>query len=195
MAVSASDWVFCPGIGEIPDPSRFCCTLGTPDRCYDYYGFFDECPSGNCIEDCKNATWLYDPLTQQTVLSPFRKFWTCVNVPGVARLDQAGLLTPDGSARVQQYISQSTTVADLKNITSTVTQCLADTCSVARNSEQCFESCRPINLITNTTMPNVAGISTCLYDLCTANIDSLPFASEDIIGIGVCPVHTPKSIS
>jgi hypothetical protein len=189
-----SEWVFCPGIGETPDPSVFCCTLDPLDArgqslCYDYYNFFNECPSGNCVSDCKNATWLYNPLDVATnqLESPFRKYWTCVNVPGVTRLYQAGLLVANGSARVREYIPESTNVADLRNLTGTLTQCLSDTCAVARNNERCFEPCRPINLITNTTMPNLAGISECLYELCTADIDSLPFASEDIIGIGVCP--------
>ena len=78
-----------------------------------------------------------------------------------------------------------TSVDDLMNITSGVTECLTATCHNARNDANCSTPCAAVNLLLNYTTPNVTGINECLGELCNGRYNSLPFADADVVGIGV----------
>ena len=88
-------------------------------------------------------------------------------------------------SEVEKYISRNATNDALKNVTFAVTECLAATCRKARHSKVCRPQCARVNLILNGTTPNLQGVSQCLDSLCTGGCDSLPFADQDVVGIGV----------
>lgn len=179
----ASTPVICPGIGEASEPFS-CCTLEDQDNCG--YTFFEECPTKNCIADCSNASWLFSPQQGALGFGPFRRYWACASAPGAAQYLEGGLLE-DRWAQIQKayFPTNSLGQKNLKAATGTVTQCLADTCLKARDSERCRDACAPINLILNNTVPDIRGVNSCLYELCGAQVGSIPYASEDVVGIGV----------
>jgi hypothetical protein len=183
--------VFCADIGFQPTVENpTCCFLGnqTELTCSSDLSLLRRCPTGNCIHDCQNVTLLYDSfrsLTDSQVDGPIQQYWACANLPTVAQFEAKNLLIPDLSEVVRQYFPANVSAPALTNVTSAVTKCLTDTCSSARDSGFCNDACQPVNLLTNSTTPNLDGVSKCLFTLCGAGTESLPFASSDIMGIGV----------
>jgi hypothetical protein len=126
---------------------------------------------------------------------PIQQYWTCISVPTIAQLDQKGLLTAYNSEYVRQFVPANSNSESLQNVTAAVTQCLTDTCNSARHSQICADACSPVKLLTDSTTPNLDGISNCLFTMCSAGSNSLPFANTDITGIGVSDMLSSTLIS
>ena len=112
--------------------------------------------------------------------------WTaCINVPTLAGYLLQDALAPNVTDIVKAHIPETTTQDDLRHITRAVTECLTSTCSLARTPEICSDACSSVNLLTNETMPNYAGLNACMFSLCTNGYNAVPFANSEILGIGV----------
>jgi len=147
------------------------------------------CPTGDCVRDCQNVSTIYRSLLQDYQFigdgkAPIRHFRTCALVPSLAR--NQGVFDEETSRVIAQFIPPKTSQRALTTITSATTDCLSTTCRVARNRPRCWDNCAPVRLLINNTTPNVRNINDCMHDLCTGGYNSLPFANDDIIGIGVC---------
>jgi hypothetical protein len=196
LMANLSNFIFCGDIGlDRTVASPGCCYLNdqSDSACSIIFGeglstptiFTEYCPSGNCVHDCQNLTLLYTASGSYETDGPIEQYWTCANLPAIAQFYQKGLLMANNSEYVGQFVPANSSSESLQNITAAVIQCLTDTCSSARHSQTCANACSPVKLLTNSTMPNLDGISNCLFTLCNSGYDSVPFANTDIAGIGV----------
>ena len=55
----------------------------------------------------------------------------------------------------------------------------------SRRRGVCSRDCSAVNMLINSTMPDIRGVNQCLHTLCTSNYDALPYADADVVGIGV----------
>ena len=148
------------------------------------------CLQGTCIADCQNVTRLYSSIQQITSFqgngqAPIHRYLICANVPNMARYRSQKILQPSLLPQVVPFIPGNVSDGALQNITLAVTECLTATCGQARDNKNCQVHCSGVNLLVNRTTPNIKGLNTCLNTLCEGNHKSLPFADEDVIGIGV----------
>ena len=190
------DAIFCDNIGNTTNKLH-CCYANQQSSSVcerDLYTsvpwFSGGCDGGDCVANCQNSTWLYESKIQDDAyegngFGPIRRYQTCANVPAIAGYASQGALSSNISAVVESYVSPNATAASLTGITSTVTECLTQTCRASRNRGACESSCSAVNLITNSTTPNVQSLNSCLNTLCGGQWDSLPYADADVIGIGV----------
>ncbi|KAF2465397.1 uncharacterized protein BDR25DRAFT_345978 [Lindgomyces ingoldianus] len=197
MAGVRSDSLYCDSIGNTTSDKLHCCYLDDQGAsiCQENFSptaatFSGGCTNGDCITDCQNLTLLYSSLLQNDPfegngLAPKRRYLTCANVPNIASYYSNGLLEPNISSSLMPYFSRNTTDGDLRRITTSVTGCLTSTCRAARNRTLCTGVCSPVNLLTNSTNPNLRGLNECFNTLCTGRYSSLPYADADVIGIGV----------
>lgn len=197
MAKSAQGGIFCYDIGNTT--KGFDCCF--PDNqgaqiCSDTFlanthTTFSCLKDGDCIAACRNVSSIYVSLNQIDPYQgdgqgPIHRYQTCANVPAMAGyLSQENVLEPNISSAIAQHMPVHTSVDDLMNITSGVTECLTATCHNARNDANCSTPCAAVNLLLNYTTPNVTGINECLGELCNGRYNSLPFADADVVGIGV----------
>lgn len=187
--------IFCPNLGVHPQGiTSECCFLDdqTGGDCGIAFGsgsFWTKCPTGNCVDDCQNAAFLYESprSLNNTETLPFN-YWTCANLPNVAHLLDEDILIPNVTSHIRQFIPQNTDATALANVTSMVTRCLTGMCDSARDSTDCENACLPVKLFNENMAPDLDGISDCIYTLCHAEMGSIPFADSDVIGIGVCIV-------
>lgn len=194
--------IFCRPIDQAsPLSPQNCCTTNdqTSSTCNDVFNPnnnpFNEgnCPSSNCLKDCSDTTKLYSSFSQDNPdegngKGPIFRYRLCVNVPAIANHLRNNALSQHNSETIGSFISHSAQDAQLKSITSAVTGCLTATCMNARGYEQCKAACSPVNILVNSTMPDVEGVNGCLRALCHNQEDSfgsVPYADEDIIGAGV----------
>lgn len=191
------DPLFCEGLGSTADKLQ-CCYPDAQDAqtCRNNFNnpnvatFSQGCWTGNCLRDCQDVVVMYSSITQQDALegnglAPIRRYLTCANVPNMAGYLDQNVLEPDILSQVEKYIPRNATTDGLKNVTLAVTECLTATCRNARHPKSCEAQCSGVNLLMNSTTPNVRGLNQCLGTLCTGGYDSLPFADADVVGIGV----------
>jgi hypothetical protein len=188
--------IYCDSIGLNPTTLP-CCQANnqSASACRSNFGpnnqtFTHVCLSGDCISDCRNVSLLYSSAIQDLAYfgngqASIRRYEACANVPAMAGYLSAGILSPFISSSISPYISQNASNDGLKSVTLAVTECLTSTCSNARNRGRCKEQCSAVNLLINSTTPNVEGLNACLHNLCTGGYKSLPYADADVIGIGV----------
>ena len=103
---------------------------------------------------------------------------------------QQHVLEPYITSSIANNISSTATNDDKKKGTHAVTECLTQTCRNARNRKDCRGPCSAVNLLVNSSMPDVQGISNCLLSLCSTGYDALPYADADVVGIGVSAIAT-----
>jgi hypothetical protein len=188
--------VFCDNIGNTTNQLH-CCYADQQSspicQANLYTGvpyFSGGCDGGDCIANCQNSTWLYESKIQDDAfegngIGPVRRYGTCANVPAMAGYASQGILNSNISSIVEPHVSPSASAQDITIITSTVTECLTQTCRASRNRTACANSCQAVNLLINSTTPNLQGLNTCLNTLCRGKWDSRPYADADIIGVGV----------
>ncbi|KAH7089090.1 hypothetical protein FB567DRAFT_591202 [Paraphoma chrysanthemicola] len=193
----AMDPIFCDHIGNTTNQPNCC----FPDRqntpiCLANFNnpnkktFTEGCRNGNCLQDCQDKKLIFSSLVQEDPTEgngagPMRRYSTCANVPNLAHYLSQRILEPNISSKVSQYIPEVDNIEALKNVTATVTECLTVTCQRARDSNICYRQCSSVNLLINTTTPNMTGLNQCLHSLCTGGHSSLPYADADVVGIGV----------
>ena len=205
MATRQPDPLFCDNIGNTNTTNALnCCYPDNQDdpTCRANFNdssvniFNTSCHTGDCLSECNTATiyssHVQNDLYDGTGKAPIRRYLTCANVPNMAGYLRQGVLEPSIQSEVEQYISKNATNEQLQSVTYAVTECLTATCRHARLPKTCQTQCSAVNLLTNSTTPNVEGLNLCLNKLCTGQYNSLPFADADVVGIGV---SSPLSLS
>lgn len=194
MATQKVDPIFCKNIGTSSTTDLSCCYPDNQNTqtCRDIFNgpeaIFRGCNS-NCLTSCSDTNYIYSSVLQNTTFdgdgsAPIHRYRICANVPNIAGYLSQNVLEPNISSRVERYISRDAPDDALKNITFALTDCLTATCRNARQPDYCNYKCSAVNLITNSTTPNITGIDLCLNTLCNGLENSLPFADADVVGIG-----------
>lgn len=188
--------LFCDNVGKTFSDLR-CCYINnqTSPRCridFNETGttFSGGCDDGDCISQCQNTTLLFFSQSQVEASTgngraPIQRFRTCVNVPRMAGFASNRLLSDDIASLVGRHIPSNVLVGGLRNVTNAVTECLTQTCKASRRRRACSRDCSAVNMLINSTMPDIRGVNQCLNTLCTSDYNALPFADADVVGIGV----------
>lgn len=188
--------IFCDNIGDETSDLR-CCFPGDQSvpACRDNLKagadtFESAFQHHHPVEYCQKPAFIYFSKSQNDGLRgngglPKVRFSTCVNVPNMARYLDQNALEPNISSQVGAYVSNNASIEDLKHVTAAVTDCLTATCRNARDKSKCKYTCSGVNLLINSTTPNITGIDECLGTLCQGGYKSLPYADPDVVGIGV----------
>ncbi|CAI6316941.1 unnamed protein product [Periconia digitata] len=190
--------LYCQDIGDPTKPGLDCCYPDNPSSSACQAAFDSQaktfgpnvCSSGNCLEDCSNVSTIYQSILEIDGFSgngygPKRRFATCVNVPAMAGYLSQSSLPSNITSAIGSNISPRAAESQLRRVTSAVTECLTMTCRNARSAEKCRQDCSAVNMLHNSTQPNLQGVDQCLTSLCSTQYDSLPFADADVVGIGV----------
>ncbi|KAF1811224.1 hypothetical protein P152DRAFT_66125 [Eremomyces bilateralis CBS 781.70] len=195
MANETIDPIACIRLGYKTDEISCCYASNqTTDVCNRFFGqesiLQAGCQSGDCIADCQSKELVYTSFLQDNLTGngkgPIRRYMACANVPSIATYQRMGLLTPANAAASRQFIAQNASDESLRNITSTVTDCLSSTCRASRRRRLCYDDyCSPMQLLAKNSSPNLTAIHRCLNRLCYSNYAALPYADVDVIGIGV----------
>ncbi|KAK7443017.1 hypothetical protein Landi51_09220 [Colletotrichum acutatum] len=151
------------------------------------------CPSGNCVDDCKNMSRVFqavpdglnvDPLRYgrpETQVSNVTLFGTCSNLEFATKFAVA-----ERNTDFTQYFSTNDS-RDLFNIAANMASCFAATCEQTRKPAVCAEACSPSKLLSSPTAfdyEQESGFLNCVLRLCD-NTCSLPYVNQDVLGIGV----------
>lgn len=142
------------------------------------------CPSGNCLEACKDFTRVFKSHPDGAdAAAPITLFGLCSNLGVVYRelyQQENPVLLPQSS----YFPNGNGTEADLNQISAGLSNCLVSSCELSRDAQNCNQSCG-LSLINNgdTTM-SVEAAGSCLYSVC-GNTCGLPYADQDIYGVGV----------
>lgn len=154
--------------------------------------FHELCPSGNCYTDCQNLTRLYSPFPDGITFTDAINYGTAPNVTlwplcaAIANITEAlenGIAPPKDADKFASYFNVST-LSDKLWASDAATHCWTDTSSAARNHSKCADACAAVSLLESHYEPQFAGTRKCIQCLCHG-IDGLPFADQDIVGIGV----------
>lgn len=165
--------------------------------------FAQLCPSGNCIDDCRNRARIFQAVpdgveaTVQDYGQPDKSgkvnitvFGLCTNLVSAHKLVKA-----DGSEMVKSFFtlpSHMNAVTDpFKQVALDIAACLSDTCSRTRDPSRCMTVCSMRHLLNNNTdtFDWRDAMLNCTRKLCRPS-DVLPYANQDVLGIGVS-VHLP----
>lgn len=152
--------------------------------------FENICPSQNCQTDCLNLTRVFtahaddllDSSDGSSVDIPVTLFGICSNLANAT--NSASL---SGDSRVQSFFpgTLSDLNTDIELIASNLTTCLSTTCEMTRQPSECVDYCRPEDLLQNPTLFKFSpGIYECTYRICSSTC-GLPYANQDVFGIGV----------
>lgn len=151
--------------------------------------FQDICPSGNCISDCADPNYLYTDVSQKypgrNILNNVANqplYSICLAVANISRSLDNDIVPAVQATELRPYFDVKSD-RELETVSSTTTRCLISTCDQSRYSDSCTSACSPTTLLINNTTPSLLGVRTCLKSLCTSG--GLPFANQDIAGIGV----------
>lgn len=160
--------------------------------------FNELCPSGDCVEDCRDLARLFQavpdgvdagastygrPGSDQRVTL----FSVCTNMA------RAASIVPLSSAAesVKGYFPAESLAADnVTMVTSGIASCFASTCGLTREPAKCQDACSLDNLLASSSQLNFnlqsnnTGALACVSRLCD-NTCGLPYADQDVLGIGV----------
>ncbi|KAK1702947.1 uncharacterized protein BDZ83DRAFT_773192 [Colletotrichum acutatum] len=152
------------------------------------------CPSGNCVDDCKNMSRVFqavpdglniDPLRYgrpETQVSNVTLFGTCSNLEFATKFAVA-----ERNTDFTPYFSTNDS-RDLFNIAANMASCFAAaTCEQTRKPTVCAEACSPSKLLSSPTAfdyEQESGFLNCVLRLCDHTC-SLPYVNQDVLGIGV----------
>ena len=141
------------------------------------------CSSGNCLSDCREPGSMYGNITQVSDDNSTSLYSICYALPNLTRQIYDGSITSSEANDLTSFFPQ-TTECDLETLTTTATQGLTDSCSASRYPDRCLAAWSASHLLINSTSSSIAGQLDCLEFLCSSD-EFLPFANQDIIGIGV----------
>ncbi|KXH45106.1 hypothetical protein CSIM01_01235 [Colletotrichum simmondsii] len=153
--------------------------------------FGDICPSGNCVDDCKNTTRVFQAIPQGLQVDPLRYgrmeaqmanvtlFSTCSNLEV-----STNFATAEENVNFTPYFSTNDST-DLFKVAASIASCFAATCEQTRKPTLCADACSPAKLLSSpTTFDYMLGLPNCVVRLCD-NTCSLPYVDPDVLGIGV----------
>ena len=169
----------------------FFCTNNFPvsQNCFSPADFLSadfqaKCPSGNCIADCLEPGSMYNNVSQIKYSSEVPLYAVCTASTNVTRRIHDGSVSTEYASTLSTFFPDVNTTT-LEQITATTTTCLTETCLQGRHRDTCQQLCSPAHLLVNNTTPSSQGQQDCLMALCYST-EVLPFADQDIIGVGVC---------
>lgn len=157
------------------------------------HSVFDElCPSHDCVQDCQNYTRLFEEVPY-LITEPFSTygksfdnqppsitlFGVCSNLVTIYE----GISSDTDAASQQSYFPASS-ANDTGGVSSTIASCLASTCDYSRESTNCISACNMTVLYSEGSTTNVTAVTECLSLLC-GNTCGLPYANQDVMGVGV----------
>ncbi|KAF2841390.1 hypothetical protein M501DRAFT_1014191 [Patellaria atrata CBS 101060] len=148
------------------------------------------CPGGDCLAQCRDPRLLYTTLLADNFTghgdAPIARYRACTNLPAISRSISRGTLDRTLAESAEGYIPSNVPEDILQTITASVTDCLSSTCRNSRDPNFCYNDyCSPTRLLINSSTPNVQEINNCLYRLCHSEHRALPYADQDVVGIGV----------
>lgn len=163
--------------------------------------FSQICPSQNCTHDCRNMSLVFNaspagPTTGSSdsidIDVPVTLFGICSNMANAS--DSA---ERSGNARVQSFFAGvANDTNTFASITSDLTTCLSTSCDKTRKPSECVAICRPDYLLadgsTNLGFESQHGLYQCAKQLCSSTC-GLPYANQDVFGIGVGSGRPPPS--
>ncbi|KAI9698130.1 MAG: hypothetical protein M1836_004132 [Candelina mexicana] len=193
------------GIFEVTKDQFFCQLTKRDVRCLNSTQFANQpfhelCPSGNCLTDCQDLKRLYTPLPDKITFTNQSAYGTPPNVTlwplcaGLANISLAiakEIPPLEDLRKFEQYFANPNET-DYLAVAAASVQCWSDTCAHSRNPEICTRQCAPVNLLQSRTNPQLAGTRECIKATCP-KIDGLPFANQDIIGVGVSSSYVIQS--
>lgn len=158
--------------------------------------FNELCPSHNCIEDCQDPGRLFQAVPDNITLSPDQ--YGNYEGSGLVPVTLFGLCSNLASATSFAYSSNNDSIKaffpsslsdSLNNIslvTANIASCFANTCDKTRDPKLCAQNCTADSLLESSTSFDFssAGTPTCVNILCS-NTCGLPYADQDLFGIGV----------
>lgn len=165
---------------------------------------FDQiCATHDCQADCFNMTRVFRA-TQHALGNstdgyevdiPVTLFGICSNLASATES-----VIRNGNETMASFfprpLAQISNDGDL--LADNLTTCLATTCEMTRRPSECVDYCRPESLLQSPTAFDFSsGLLRCADKLCS-NTCGLPFANQDVFGIGVCsmtPFYKIPSIS
>lgn len=152
--------------------------------------FEEICATNDCQADCFNMTRVFSASQQALADStdgyerdiPVTLFGICSNLANATES-----VTRNGDERMASFfprpLAQISNDSDL--LAANLTTCLATTCEMTRRPSECFDYCGPENLLQSPTEFDFSsGLFRCANKLCS-NTCGLPFADQDVFGIGV----------
>lgn len=181
-----ADATVCFWLGDPNNP--LCCSFssdGLSSSCFNWTDpDYIQCPSGDCLHDCKNVSLLYQPPSMDA--NGGSNYDVCLGLPVLYGYHTQDLIPSNVMSQINPSLSNATS-NDMMAITDAVTHCLLSTCDQARDSSICKAACSSTSLLINSTTPSMEGINACLVTLCGSSplTSALPFANADIAGIGV----------
>jgi hypothetical protein len=154
--------------------------------------FHELCPSGDCYADCQNLTRLYSPFPESITFTNAVEYGTPPNVTlwplcaAIANITEAleDGIAPQVDADKFSSFFENGTLSNQLWASDAATHCWTDTSSAARYPSTCADACTAVNLLESHYEPQFAGTRECIRCLCHG-INGLPFADQDIVGIGV----------
>lgn len=155
---------------------------------------FDQiCATHDCQADCFNMTRVFSASQHALGNStdgyegdiPVTLFGICSNLANATEsVIRNGNETT--AAFFPRPLAQISNDSDL--LAANLTTCLATTCEMTRRPSECVNYCGPENLLQSPTAFDFSsGLFRCADKLCS-NTCGLPFANQDVFGIGVCSV-------
>lgn len=148
------------------------------------------CVTDDCQADCFNMARVFrasqhalgDSTDGYEVDIPVTLFVICSNL---ANATESIIRNGDESTAsfFPRPLSQISNDSDL--LVANLSTCLATTCEMTRSPSECVDYCGPENLLQSpTTFDFGSGLFRCASKLCS-NTCGLPFANQDVFGIGV----------
>ncbi|KAI7776649.1 hypothetical protein LA080_004741 [Diaporthe eres] len=152
---------------------------------------FDQiCATHDCQADCFNMARVFRASQHALGNStdgykadiPVTLFGICSNLASATES-----VMRNGNETTQSFfprpLAQISNDSDL--LADNLTTCLATTCEMTRRPSECFNYCRPESLLQSPTAFDFSsGLLRCADKLCS-NTCGLPFANQDVFGIGV----------
>ena len=169
---------------------------------WDYFestSFNKLCPNGNCYDECHNTRRLYqavpDGLNQTSnsysSQSGMTLFGICSNLQAINRYIS---ITParDVSQSVKSYFKAPLNLEDYTlQVSTNISSCLATSCDLSRDSENCNDYCSLTALLPGSSGLNLTQAAGCLNRIC-GNTCGLPYANQDVLGVGVSSRFLPS---
>lgn len=157
------------------------------------------CPSGDCMKDCQDMERVFSALpsgVKADALTYGRpNSNTSVSLFGICtNLDHVTTVLPTYKKMDKVGSFFNVTKGARPNITRTtakIASCYASTCDLTREPDKCKEACAMDNFLAGpdrlnfNLQNNNTGAMACISRLCD-NTCGLPYANQDVLGIGVC---------
>lgn len=157
------------------------------------------CPTHDCVHDCQNYTRLFEEVPY-LITEPFNTYGKSINnqPPNITLFGLCSNLANiyDGisentNAQLRDSYFPITSQDDVGLVSSTLATCLATTCDYSRDSQNCIAACDMPVLYSGGAATNLTAVTACLSMIC-GNTCGLPYANQDVMGVGVSNIIPPQ---